>query len=207
MEFRYCQYCKVKSFARIDNFKRHETVCFANPNRINFFCDICGKKFSRKDNLNNHLSKLHKQPKELIKSGSTELNKYLANTIPQNELFSVTKNINNVFESFSETRFQFHLTKIANSLCASGYMFNIMSNLIEHVMEQTNFRDSSDLCQIVIEHISLDYPISSGMVIGKEIDVNDILNRTQRVLQSERLINTKNDHNTIIISLFGKKYQ
>ena len=63
MEFRYCQYCNVKSFARIDNFKRHETVCFANPNRINFFCDVCGKKFSRKDNLNTHLTKLHKQNK------------------------------------------------------------------------------------------------------------------------------------------------
>ena len=91
MDFRYCQHCNVKSFARIDNFKRHETVCFANPNKINFFCDVCGKQFVRKDNLNVHLSKIHKQPKvESVKIKiDSKLIKYLNNNISNDKLFSV----------------------------------------------------------------------------------------------------------------------
>ena len=207
MEFRYCQYCKVKSFARIDNFKRHETVCFANPNRINFFCDVCGKTFTRKDNLSKHLSKMHKHPQVLPINNEimSQVEKYLSNSFSHNELFSVIKTTNRVFVSSKHTKYQFRLTKLANSLCEAGYMFNLMSDLMEYVLEQSNLHDSSDLCQIVVEHISLDYPISSGMIIGTELNVNDILNRIDRTLQSEKLIST-DKHNHVIISLFEKTY-
>ena len=200
MDFHYCQYCNVKSFARIDNFKRHETVCFANPNRINFCCDVCGKKFVRKDNLNVHLSKIHKQPKvesSNIKIGPI-LNKYLSNNIQNDKLFSVKSSSKEAL-SLKQSKYHFRLTNLAKSLCEAGFIFNVMSDLMEYVMEHNDFRNSSDLYQFVIENVSFDYPISSGMKIGRELDVNDVLNRVCSTAQSVRLNDITN--NEIILSL------
>ena len=200
MDFRYCQHCNVKSFARIDNFKRHETVCFANPNRINFFCDVCGKKFGRRDNLNVHLSKIHKHPEveaTNIKIAS-KLDKYLNNNISNDKLFSVKYTIKEAL-SAKQTMYRFRLTNLAKLLCDAGYFFNIMSDLMEYIMERNDFRNSSDLYQFAIENSSFDYPISSGMAIGKELNVNNVLDRVCNTAQSVRLTDMTNDE--IIISL------
>ena len=200
MDFRYCQHCKVKSYARIDNFKRHETVCFANPNRINFFCDVCGKKFVRKDNLNTHLSKLHQHPKVPTFNNeiTSQLDKYLNNAILNDKLFSV-KILNKKALSLKQTIYNVSLTNLAKSICHAGYMYNIMSDVMEYVMEHNNFRKSSNLCQLVIENVSFDYPISSGLVLGKELDVNNILNRVSNTAQSVRVNDITN--NEIIFSV------
>ena len=205
---RLCQYCQVKSYARPDNFKRHEADCFANPNRRNFLCEVCQKKFVRKDNLRRHQSKLHKFP-EMQPTDvklDDELSKYLSGELNSDKLFVVVKSVNHNSRTTEtkQTIYHIRLTRLAKQIAEAGYVFKIMSDLLTSVMSETNFRDSSDLCQLIIENTALDYPISSGMLVGEELDVNHILKRVIAVSQSARLFDI-NDDNELILSLFEKK--
>lgn len=204
-----CRYCQVKTYARLDNFKRHEADCFANPDRRSFVCEVCQKTFVRNDNLRRHQSKLHKFPELQPVNDKIDdaLTKYLSGNLEIDKLFVVVKSVKHASrtETTMQSIFHIRLTRLAKQIGEAGYVFKIMSDLLNFVMSETKFRTSSDLCQLIIEHSSLDYPISSGMTIGKELDVNNILKRVIAVSQSERLFDINDDNSELIFSLFEKK--
>ena len=189
-----CKFCGVSEFTQY--LRRHESICRLNPNRkVELRCDYCNKTFTRAENLRAHTIKKH----------DPALTEMAEMPEDSKKLFKVTmgQSIDSSKLRYFQQKFTIELTKKGLAVAKTGRLVDILMPAINEQVEK--LRGKPYLAQLSLNTASLDYPITSGVHLIDELDVNQLFDSAERTDQSEKLIQFSDDNPYVHVNLFVRE--
>ncbi len=180
-------------------------------NRNRYRCPFCEKAFPRADTVRTHVKRRHKDyldPDEVQQIEENEMKQIISDDegeveteLDEGEWLRETlrgSNAANLYKTYRkpvwthntrfrcrEGRLSFRLTAAAIRASDRGFPFEVLRNILGHIVDRNIRRDPSSWIQIKLDSTTLDYPLLTESSPDVDFILSAILDQAYRVLGSK----------------------